>query len=461
LGSGVAAGSQGGIGLLGNNVVSHSDTANIDSDGDPTAQSWDATWQAQTSGGYNAATTPFVVATSQEQSQQGVQMGDWATVTNNATGQTTWARVGDSGNPNEYGEISEAAATAVEISYTAQGTVGNPSVTVHIIPARRIIQTWAPRPFRNMKHILLLILLLVPGRYCQAAKQVDSPDGAWTLKQMPLKTLTGDATQGIGVFATSGGEAAATIPVKTLNCVTGITIRWSPDSRKVAVVERFPRGTLITAAWFDGEKWYSTIQEDRDLDTLLAKAEEIGSKKHGYKTETADLGKWVYSDTIEVNGVLGYLGYRDVSYSYHIEIVPGSYPVSGGYEVGALKYSDYHVESVPAGETSKRAGSTSCVFGQPCALIGRLERSGQSAWVLKLNEPVAVASNDPNVQGVSGVTEVTLLGISTRGAAYLARIAGRSIKVSGSPKPLTTVPEDANAVEFVLSDDAVKALEEK
>jgi hypothetical protein len=81
--------------------------------------------------------------------------------------------------------------------------------------------------------------------------------------------------------------------------------------------------------------------------------------------------------------------------------------------------------------------------------------------VLKLNEPVAVASNDPNVQGVSGVTEVTLLGISTRGAAYLARIAGRSIKVSGSPKPLTTVPEDANAVEFVLSDDAVKALEEK
>jgi hypothetical protein len=43
----------------------------------------------------------------------------------------------------------------------------------------------------------------------------------------------------------------------------------------------------------------------------------------------------------------------------------------------------------------------------------------------------------------------------------LARIAGRSIKVSGSPKPLTTVPEDANAVEFVLSDDAVKALEEK
>jgi hypothetical protein len=139
LGSGVASGPQGGIDSLGNNVISHSETANIDSDGDPTAQSWDATWQAQTSGGYNAATTPFVVATPQEQSQQGVQMGDWASVTNNATGQTTWARVGDSGNSNEYGEISEAAATAVGISYTAQGTVGNPSVTVHIYPGTKNI----------------------------------------------------------------------------------------------------------------------------------------------------------------------------------------------------------------------------------------------------------------------------------------------------------------------------------
>jgi hypothetical protein len=137
LGSGVASGPQGGVASLGNNVISNSGTANIDSDGDPTAQSWDKTWQAQTSGGYNAGTTPFVVATPQQQSQQGVQMGDWATVTNNATGQTTWARVGDSGNPNEYGEISEAAATAVGISYTAQGTVGNPSVTVHIYPGSK------------------------------------------------------------------------------------------------------------------------------------------------------------------------------------------------------------------------------------------------------------------------------------------------------------------------------------
>ena len=137
LGSGVSSGPVGGISALGNNVLTHSDTANIDSDGDPTAQSWDTTWQATTSSGYNSATTPFVVATPQEQAQQGVQMGDWAMITNNATGQTTWARVGDSGNTGEYGEISEAAASAVGIQYNSRGTVGNPSVTVRIYPGTK------------------------------------------------------------------------------------------------------------------------------------------------------------------------------------------------------------------------------------------------------------------------------------------------------------------------------------
>ena len=64
-------------------------------------------------------------------------MGDWAMITNNATGQTTWARVGDSGNTGEYGEISEAAASAVGIQYNSSGTVGNPSVTVRIYPGTK------------------------------------------------------------------------------------------------------------------------------------------------------------------------------------------------------------------------------------------------------------------------------------------------------------------------------------
>src|SRR5262249_23557466 len=98
--------------------------------------------QAQTSGGYNAAQTPFAVVTKAQILNQGVSMGDWALVTNNATGQQTYARVGDSGPAGGSGEISEAAATAVGIQFTkSSATIGNPSVTVQIYPGTRNIQS--------------------------------------------------------------------------------------------------------------------------------------------------------------------------------------------------------------------------------------------------------------------------------------------------------------------------------
>jgi hypothetical protein len=319
-----------------------------------------------------------------------------------------------------------------------------------------------------MNLIYIFLLLLALGHECQAAKQVNSPDGAWTLRRMPLKTLTADPTEGIGVFPTAGGQAM-TIPTKTLNYVTGVTIRWSPDSRTVAVAERFARTALITASWFDGQTWHSTIQEDRDLDPLLTKAEELGSKRRGYKTETAELGNWTSADTIEVHGVLGYIGYPNIAYSYLMQIVPGSYPVSGvlsgGYEVGALKYSDYNVEAVPAREASKPAPSTQYIFGQPCALTGQLKRGAQGAWVLQLNEAIAVGSNNRSdravIWAVTGVSDVMLAGISPKAAAYLATITGKTIKVSGTLKAPTPASSDEHTLEFVVSDEIVKALEQK
>ena len=136
------SGPVGGIAVLGSPDIVNSSIAKIDTDGDPTEQGYDATWQAQTSGGYNAAQTPFVVVTKAQMLNQGVSMGDWALVTNNATGQQTYARVGDSGPAGGSGEISEAAATAVGIQYTkSSATIGNPSVTVQIYPGTRNIQS--------------------------------------------------------------------------------------------------------------------------------------------------------------------------------------------------------------------------------------------------------------------------------------------------------------------------------
>jgi hypothetical protein len=121
----------GGADALGSASYTTSSIAKIDSDGDPNAQGQDADWQPQTSGGVNAGTYSFVVMSEDQMAASGVSIGDWAVVTNNATGQQTWAKVQDKGPRYGTGEISEAAATQVGIQYTSNRfTVGNPSVTV-------------------------------------------------------------------------------------------------------------------------------------------------------------------------------------------------------------------------------------------------------------------------------------------------------------------------------------------
>lgn len=111
-------------------------TAKLDTDGNPLMQGHDATWNANTSGhvngqSVNSATYAYVVLSRQQMKDSGVNLGDWATVTNSATGQSTYARVEDTGPDGGTGEISQAAASAVGIQYLSSSyTVGDPSVDV-------------------------------------------------------------------------------------------------------------------------------------------------------------------------------------------------------------------------------------------------------------------------------------------------------------------------------------------
>jgi hypothetical protein len=114
--------------------------AKVDLDGDPNAQGQDVHWQPQTTGGVNSAQAAFVVMSRDQMANANAAIGDWAVVTNNQTGATTWARVEDVGPTDGTGEISEAAASAVGIQTTVVQTrdgpetvtVGNPSVTVKV-----------------------------------------------------------------------------------------------------------------------------------------------------------------------------------------------------------------------------------------------------------------------------------------------------------------------------------------
>ena len=111
-------------------------TAKIDTDGNPLMQGHDPDWQAGTKGTVNgqpvnSAKYAYVVMSKRQMVLDGVSIGDWATVTNTATGQTTFARVEDEGPEGGTGEISQLAATNVGIQYASNAfTIGNPQVEV-------------------------------------------------------------------------------------------------------------------------------------------------------------------------------------------------------------------------------------------------------------------------------------------------------------------------------------------
>jgi len=140
----------GGASALGDPSYTSSSTVKIDTDGNPAMHGHDADWRAQTAGkvngqDVNSAHYNYVVLSAEQMLDSGVFLGDWALVTNNATGQSTWARVEDVGPPDGTGEISQAAATGVGIQYQDNGfTVGDPSVTVTAYAETAAIQGDCP-----------------------------------------------------------------------------------------------------------------------------------------------------------------------------------------------------------------------------------------------------------------------------------------------------------------------------
>jgi hypothetical protein len=111
--------------------------ARIDTDGDPNeSTAYDQSYNPETSGtidGQPVDSSQYAyVVRNAAMAAAGVQIGDWALVTNADTGAQVWARVEDNGpSTAPAGEISEAAAIAVGIQFQQNSnTVGNPIVTV-------------------------------------------------------------------------------------------------------------------------------------------------------------------------------------------------------------------------------------------------------------------------------------------------------------------------------------------
>jgi hypothetical protein len=147
-------GPQGGSSALGQaSFNSGVTTAKLDLDGNPLGQGQDPDWNPETSGqvngqAVNSAKYAYVVMSIQQMNASGISLGDWASVTNPATGQSVYARVEDKGPAGGTGEISQAAASAVGIQQVVVQTkegpstvpVGNPSVVVQAFAGTSGIQ---------------------------------------------------------------------------------------------------------------------------------------------------------------------------------------------------------------------------------------------------------------------------------------------------------------------------------
>jgi len=129
---------------LGQGVAYGPASARNDNDGSGPSQG-DIYHQNDTSGHQdggrpaNASIDQYVVVSPEVRSANGIQIGDWAQVTNPGTGATTYARVMDVGPHNAPpGECSTAALQAVGVGITANGkTVGNPQAQVTYFPGSK------------------------------------------------------------------------------------------------------------------------------------------------------------------------------------------------------------------------------------------------------------------------------------------------------------------------------------
>jgi hypothetical protein len=178
---------------------------------------------------------------------------------------------------------------------------------------------------------LLLFSVLLLTQYCQAITIANSPDGKWS-----IQSTTQDA---IAIFNSAGRPV--TILDRDINGSRHLRAKWSSDSKSVVLLDQAPLGSGIIAAWFDGTRWHPTVEPDTDIDQAEALAKSQGITGE-VKAEERGLGSWVSTDTIQLHGLLRYLGGKEFPYSYTLRIIPGSYPVNrGGFETGGLKASNF------------------------------------------------------------------------------------------------------------------------
>jgi hypothetical protein len=130
-----------------------------------------------------------------------------------------------------------------------------------------------------MKRTLLITAAMLIAALSQA-RDIRSPDGKYAVRAEQTITLV-DLQTGQTLLVLSDDTTGA----------TRVEVAWAPDSRKVAMVEDYPRGSAVFAAWTDMPNptlldqamrsrpnrpavWHKTLQADADERAIIHRAEQ-------------------------------------------------------------------------------------------------------------------------------------------------------------------------------------------
>jgi hypothetical protein len=162
------------------------------------------------------------------------------------------------------------------------------------------------------------------------AGALPSPDGRFTLVTLPS----------VRVVDASG----ATVLVLQKNTIgmRHVESSWSPDGRRVVVVEDFDRGSGLVVGWRQGGNWHRGIESDSAAERFVQGLESQGLGR--LVIEHRSLGDWISDNAISVRGEMVFANGQRVSYGYELRFVASSGSLSrGGYEQGVLKATGYRI----------------------------------------------------------------------------------------------------------------------
>ena len=179
-----------------------------------------------------------------------------------------------------------------------------------------------------MKASILFLYLALAG--LSFAQEYPSTDHKWSV-------TTGQSV----VLADASGAPVLTID-NNAAAVHLVQVLWSPDSKRVVVVEDYGRGSGLFAAWFDGKTWDKTVQTDEDGAAAIKQA--LSAAGGRLQAEARLARSWIDEKSVLIEGEFHFSSGASREFHYILEFTDsGGKRDRGGYLEGVIKGTHYEL----------------------------------------------------------------------------------------------------------------------